>query len=500
MVSSTSELSSISVDGQRPTVHTAPDADETFGDLAAKLAAKYGLRPDEWQRFVLDDWLARKDGHWSALTCGLSVPRQNGKNALIEMRELFGAVMLGEKILHTAHEVKTAQKHFRRLQHFFGMCKNDPAAKYPELNALVERVRLVNGQEAILLENGGSIELIARSKNSGRGFTVDLLVLDEAQEMDEDAIEALMPTTSAAPLGDPQWIFTGTPPGPSALGHVFRRVRDEAVGENPGALAWAEWSAPEGTDLDDRDMWRAVNPAIAAGRLKLDVVAGERARFSSGGFKRERLGMWSVAVAGSRAIPDPAWKATAVDVAPAEGVKSFAVTFNMTGTRQAVAGALRHSDGVHLELVGTYEGPVEEGVQPLAEWLAARWKGTAMIAISGQAGAAPLVQALLDEGVPQHFIHVLSAPEYMSTGPLLITAITSRTVTHPAAGDDDPLEQSVAVSDKQFRGKSGGWAWRATTPDGDETPVEALGVALWASQNTKRVPGRRRSRKVIVRS
>src|SRR5690606_31162118 len=135
----------------------------------------------------------------------------------------------------------------------------------------------VNGQEAILLKNGGSIEVIARSKNSGRGFTVDVLVMDEAQELKEDELEALMPTTSAAPLGNPQWIFTGTPPGPSASGEVFTRVRRESLEERPSRLSWHEWS-PIGSnyDLDDRSLWRMTNPGVDSGRLQLDVVEGER--------------------------------------------------------------------------------------------------------------------------------------------------------------------------------------------------------------------------------
>ena len=52
--------------------------------------------PDAWQQLVLDDWLAAsaKD-EWKHPVAGLSVPRQNGKNALLEMRELFGMVLLG---------------------------------------------------------------------------------------------------------------------------------------------------------------------------------------------------------------------------------------------------------------------------------------------------------------------------------------------------------------------------------------------------------------------
>jgi hypothetical protein len=144
------------VSSQAPRLHVAPQRSKTFGDLAADFSAAYELDPDPWQRLILDDWLGEHRGKWAALTCGLSVPRQNGKNAVLEMRELFGMVGRGEKILHTAHQVKTAQKHFRRLKHFFGSKVDDPAARFPELNALVREIRNVNGQEAIYLENGGS--------------------------------------------------------------------------------------------------------------------------------------------------------------------------------------------------------------------------------------------------------------------------------------------------------------------------------------------------------
>ena len=115
---------------QSPVVHVAPAWDKTYGDIASKFAADYGLVPDVWQEMVLDDWLAETNGQWSGLTCGISVPRQNGKNVLLEVRELFGLVGRGERILHTAHEVKTAAKHFKRFKHFFGEKRNDPGAKF----------------------------------------------------------------------------------------------------------------------------------------------------------------------------------------------------------------------------------------------------------------------------------------------------------------------------------------------------------------------------------
>lgn len=474
---------------QRPRVHVAPRVEQTYGDLAAKFSADYGLEPDAWQRFILDDWLGRRGASWAALTCGLSVPRQNGKNALLEMRELFGMVGLGERILHTAHEVKTAQKHFRRLKYFFGTRADDPGAKFPELNALVEQVRAVNGQEAIFLKNGGSVELVARSKNSGRGFTVDVLVMDEAQEMSEDALEALMPTTSAAPLGDPQWIFTGTPPGPNAIGEVFTRVRREALSDSPGKLTWHEWSVEGQVDLDDRVLWRMTNPALDAGRLQEDVIEGERARFSDGGFARERLGKWAPTDGASRRWSAEFWGSARTETPPEGGVRSFAVAFSLDGSRLSLAGAVKHDGGVHVELIDAFQGVQERGVDPLADWLAERWRDTSRIAILGTAGAA-LKAALRDRGVPEKVLHVMSTQEYFAANTMTEDAIRAEAVTHPSV-PGDVLDASVSVADTKRRGQNGQWGWEATVPDGDETPVEAFCAAYWAARTSKRVPGRK---------
>lgn len=482
----------LSGDSQVPRVHVTPRrGGASDGDLAASFAASYGLDPDEWQRLVLEDWLRVVGSRWASLTCGLAVPRQNGKNALIEIRELYGMVALGERILHTAHEVKTAQKHFRRLKYFFGQKAGDEAAQFPELNSLVTQVRSVNGQEAIFLQNGGSVELVARSKNSGRGFTVDVLVMDEAQEMAEDALEALMPTTSAAPLGNPQWIFTGTPPGPNASGEVFTRVRREALGEKPGRLSWHEWSVDGTVDLDDRGLWRMTNPALDAGRLQVAVIEGERSRFSDEGFARERLGRWSTHATAARLISPEEWEDTAVGDAPEGGVKSFGVAFSFDGSRVAVAGAASFEETVHVEIVASRSGEISGSVSALADWLAERWRDTARIGISGRSHATVLAEALYARGVPRKVVHVLATGEVFTAAGMLVDGVREQSVTHWADEGQRVLDDAVAVACKKHRGADGQWAFASATPDGDETPVEAVSFALWAAKTAKRVPGRK---------
>lgn len=152
---------------QEPRIKLEPSRAYTDGEDAATLSSAYGLTPDPWQRTILDAWLGRDENDkYTASRAGVLVPRQNGKNGVIEMRELYGLAILGEKILHTAHEVRTARKAFLRLASFF-----ENEREYPELAALVVSIRRTNGQEAIKLTNGGVIEFSARSRGAARGFT-----------------------------------------------------------------------------------------------------------------------------------------------------------------------------------------------------------------------------------------------------------------------------------------------------------------------------------------
>jgi hypothetical protein len=174
--------------------------------------------------------------------------RQNGKNAVIEIREL-GMVVLGDpRALRHGRARREDPAHRARGQdrpqgvqaapHFFGDSANDPDARYPELNALVVEVRKTNGQEAIVLSNGGSIEFVARSKGSGRGFTVDVLVLDEAQ-----ALASLIPELEDAGF---DVIKVGGPERAMACGHFYDLASTAGMSHNgdpalASAVAAARW-------------------------------------------------------------------------------------------------------------------------------------------------------------------------------------------------------------------------------------------------------------------
>lgn len=432
------------------------------------MATSYGLTPDDWQFLVLKAWLGlRPDGQWAASRCGLSVPRQNGKNAILEVRELFGMIVLGEKFLHTAHEVKTARKAFLRLRSFF-----ENERKYPELAALVQEVRQTNGQEAIVLNNGGSCEFVARSKGSGRGFTVDVLVLDEAQELGDEALEALLPTISAAPLGNPQQILTGTPPGPKANGDIFTRVRLDGLAGSDKRLAWHEWSCPPDADLDDPISVATANPALGI-RLSWDVIAAERGSLSDAGFGRERLGMWDEA-SSNRVIDAATWAkradeksrptdrfALAVDVSPDRAVASVAL------------GGQRADGSWHVEL-----DEQRNGVGWLLEYVAARCERNDIraVVIDAASPAASLLDALKARKVK---VTTTDSRDMTRACGMFFDGVMDGWLHHI---DQPQLNSALGAARKRPLGDA--WAWNRKNSVSDITALVACTLALWGAQSS----------------
>lgn len=192
-----------------------PAAVSTAGPEAIELAASAGLVLDPWQCDVLNGAMGEDaDGLWAAMEVAVIVPRQNGKGGILEARELHGLFLDDscELITHTAHRFDTCQEHFRRLRNLI--------EQTPDLMSRVKKIREANGDEGIELVDGSRIQFKARSKGSGRGFSGDLVVLDEAFWLQE--LGSLLPTLSAR--ANPQVWYTSSAPLPRAESDILRRI------------------------------------------------------------------------------------------------------------------------------------------------------------------------------------------------------------------------------------------------------------------------------------
>jgi len=449
---------------QEPRVANHPKTRSSDAEDCAFLAEAYGLKPDPWQLNVLNAWMRRdRTGKWAAGRWGITVPRQNGKNGILEMVELFFMAQLGLKILHTAHEVKTARKAFLRIASFF-----ENERKYPELAALVKDIRKTNGQEAIVLHNGGSVEFIARSKGSGRGFTVDVLVCDEAQEYGEDAQAALLPTISSAPAGDPLQILLGTPPAPNMDGDVFTRMRTAGVGGKDKRLAWVEWSVSGDVDVSDRSLWSATNPSLGI-RLNVTTIEDEFGAMSEETFARERLGMWSSDEQLS-VIPSSTWADRAVMTVPDVPVSAFGIDMNPERTTASVSVGLRAEAGVHVELVDL-EGAADN-TEALVEWVVKRAGRRIPVVMDAYSPARSLEPVLKKRGVK---VFALSGNELLQAcGGFYDAATKDASVTH---FDQHQLNISLAGAKKHSLGDAGGWKWSRKSLEVDLTPLMAATCA-----------------------
>ena len=266
---------------QRPRLQSVPPWAVSEGDRVADLAEAAGLHLDDWERWVLQQGLGRaRDGKWAAFEVALIVARQNGKGAVLEALEL-AALFLDDfgvdLILHSAHEFKTASEAFRRIQ---GRIESSPSFK-----RRVRQVYLQRGAESGEMKNGKRLRFIARSGGSGRGFSADLVILDEAYELGDSQMAALLPTLSARP--NPQIWYTSTAGFPTST--QLGLVRSRGLRGDDPSLAFFEWSADENNyDPADPACWAQANPGMGI-RITGEYIAKERAALSPAEFDRERL-------------------------------------------------------------------------------------------------------------------------------------------------------------------------------------------------------------------
>ena len=467
---------------QIPRIRIEPERALTDGAAAAALMEAYGVPLAEWQRMILDCWLGKDlQGNYTVTSAGLSAPRQNGKNVCLEAREFFGMVIRGEKILHTAHQVVTGKKSFRRLERMF------TDRRFPEIRKLVKFVRYTNGEETIELENGGSIEFSARSRQRARGFTgISLVIYDEAQELTDDQVDAIMPTLSASATGSRQIIYTGTPPYPGCPGTVFRRRRQICQTEPGPHDAWHEWSIAaddiQDIKVEDSGLWYMANPALGI-NLSEEFTREELRTQMADGFARERLGWWSPVLEkqADLAISTAAWDACRSESSKPEGKVAYGVKFTYDGSMVALAGAVIPQEGpARISLIDLR--PTGRGTKWLADWLNERSARACCVVIDGRNGADVLVDKLAEKWRQKGAVIRPSGRDVVSAASTLCAAVNEKTVSW-YFGQELLRESAVAATKRPL---SGGWAL-----GGDNSgPIEAAALALWGAKTSKRDPNR----------
>ena len=458
---------------QEPSVRIAPSYRDTDGPDAERILGAGGMTLDPWQRNVLDDWMALTyGGTWASKACGLSVSRQNGKTGIVQGRSNAGMLLYNEKILYTAHLQKTATETFEEMAVFFDR---------PRLAKYIKDIKTAIGREQIILKKGARIKFLARTRSGGRGQHGDLLIFDEAQELDADQQASFLPAISASQ--NPQTIMLGTPPPPQSPGTVFRNMRCKALTGGTNTTAWTEFSVQEIGDVTDKRRWVATNPALGRHNL-MSPIEGECEQMPADTFARERLGWWPPVEKDivEHPIDAEAWNACASEDLKPVGKTAYGVKFSADGSEVVLCGAVCPVDGpARISIIE--RRPTAQGLRWLADWLNQRFKRACCVVIDGRNGADVLIERIAGTWTFKNSIVRAKPADMIAAASLLQTEVNERTLTWYA--EQIMLRDSAIGAVK--RPISGGWGFGGDDP----APIEAAALALWGARTSKRDPTRK---------
>lgn len=450
---------------QTPTQSLILPYEKSLADEAIELYKKSRRDAYEWQEHLLNAILAvNEDGLWVHMKFGFSVPRQNGKNEVVAMREFIG-LQKGEKILHTAHRTTTSATAFNRLLEIMEEAGLEEGEDFTKIKAI--------GREHIQLIDGGKIDFRTRTSTGGLGESFDLLVIDEAQEYTDDQESALKYTIAASP--NPQTILIGTPPTPISSGTVFTNLRNATLEGNNEDTGWAEWSVEEQSDVRDIDLWYETNPSLGI-RLTERTIRSEVGDDDLD-FNIQRLGLW-IKYNQKSAISANEWEELKVDKLPKLKGKLFVgIKYGHDGTNVAMSIAVKtKDDDIFVEVIDC------QSVRNGNAWIIAFLKQADVqeVVIDGASGQNILANEMKDARIKKPILPTVK--EIIVANSTFEQGLFQQTLKHRG---QPSLSQVVTNCEKRNIGSSGGFGYRSQIEENDIALMDSMILAHWACHNSK---------------
>lgn len=452
------------IGNQKPTKSVILPYTKSSYEKAIELYEKSGRTAQEWQVNMMKHIMATNDENlWTHTKIGYSLPRRNGKNELILIRELY-ALFAGEQVLHTAHRTTASHSGWEKLITVLDKI----GVEYNSLKAI--------GRERVEVpETGGRVEFRTRTSTGGLGEGFDLLVIDEAQEYTDDQESALKYVVTDSV--NPQTIMCGTPTTAVAAGTVFPAYRTnvlEGGGDVPDSL-WAEWGVDEMTDCHDVDAWYLTNPSLG-------TILSERAVRNEIGsdkedFNIQRLGLW-VSYNQSSAISAEEWEALAVeDVPELTGQLYVGVKYGIDGNNVALSIAAKTKNGdIFIE---SYDcRSVRNGNYWIIDFL--KQADVKTVVVDGASGQSLLSDEMKEAGLKAPILPTVK--EIIAANSVFEQGIYQGSIKHC---DQPSLTQVVTNCLKRNIGSSGGFGYKAQFDDMDIALMDSAILAYWACSKSK---------------
>jgi hypothetical protein len=472
---------------QTPRILLAPAAtdDTSWADDCIELAASAGLILDPWQRLALKYALStRPNDTWAAFEVALIVSRQNGKNGILEARQLAGLFLFGERLqLHTSNKFNSSIEAFVRIRELITNCD--------ALRKRVKRMPTSHGDEGIELfgrakgggDTGARLKFMARGPGSGRGFSGDTIYFDEAYNLDTGDVAAMLPTMSAKSMtGNPQLWYTSS--AGWEISTQLGDVRKRGIEGESTRLAFMEWSVDEHDfDPDNREGWAQANPALGI-RISEDHIAAERDAMRSDPerFARERLGVGSYPAGAETwsVIPRKVWDELTTEAVMLDPVV-FALDVTPDRSRTSIAACGADTDGHPLVELIAHGGGTSWSTDRLRDLIEAhpRSRGV-VVSPRGPAGSLlPEIRDMLDGIRKDKLLITPSAmDEAQACSGLYDAATDSMSLRHRGQA---PIATALAGA-RQKNLSEGAWTWNRKSVTVDISPLWAITLAKWGHE------------------
>lgn len=454
---------------QTPTTSVVQPYEKTIGDQAVELYESTGRKAQEWQKLLVYDIMSQtKNQLWMHSKFGYAVPRRNGKNEVVAIREMWG-LKNGEHILHTAHRTTTSRAAWERLKTLL----DDAKVEHKDSGAL--------GQETIRVKSTGAvIHFRTRTSKGGLGEGFDLMVIDEAQEYTDDQETSLKYVVSAAK--NPQTLMCGTPPTTESSGTVFMHLRDAILGGKTEDTGWAEWSVEEIHKQTDTDAWYECNPSLG-------TILTERAIKAEIGtneldFNIQRLGYW-IRYNLKSAVSRAEWDELQCKTLPELRSSIFVgVKYSRTDT-VAVSIAIRAEDN-RIFVEGIDCRPFRAGT----DWIVSFLTGLdcKAVVVDGQSGQQLLRDAMKDAHLKPPILPKVA--DIIKANAVFEERLAAKELCHMG---QPSMICSVTNCEKRAIGTNGGFGYKSINTAYDIALMDSMIMAQWVcGVKTKKTPKRQR--------
>lgn len=463
---------------QTPTISVVLPYNETYGDEAIKLYNETGRTAQEWQELMLADILAtNNEGLWVHSKFGYSVPRRNGKNEIVAIRELYG-LLHGEHILHTAHRTTTSSSASLRLVTLLNdlgweevqrVNKKGTYSKHFTYSKQfgLERVQLLDG-------SGGKCDFRTRSGKGGLGEGFDLLIIDEAQEYQDDHASALKYVVSDSK--NPQTIMCGTPPTAVSSGTVFVKYRTDTLNRDNKNSGWAEWSIPEQSDPHNKELWYEANPSL--GTILTERKIEDEISDDVIDFNIQRLGLW-ISYNQKSAISINDWEALKVDKVPKfTGKLNVGIKYGNDGINVAMAVGIKTTTGkIFVECIDCRN--IRTGTDWIVQWLL-KADNIGTVVVDGANGQELLAKAMKDARLKPPMLPKVG--EIILANAMFEENLYNDVLRHSG---QPSVVQIVSNCDKRNIGSNGGFGYKALKPDVEIALLDSIVLAQWITATQK---------------